>query len=89
MLSGLAGAGQADDLGAEFASQSGGQVLLHLLPLGLLNVILGRVLQVSLNLRGRQSGEAWIRSSYLATHIFLCIQQILIVAGGTVDTDCI
>lgn len=46
VLGGLAGA-----LAASFSTQGGGQILPHLLPLSLLDVVLGGILQVGLHLR--------------------------------------
>lgn len=45
MLGGLTGA-----LAAAFTTQGGGEILPHLLPLGLLDVVLGGILQVGLHL---------------------------------------
>lgn len=50
VLRGLAGALQASCLAARLTPKGCGQVLPHLLPLGLLDVVLGGVLQVSLHL---------------------------------------
>lgn len=46
VFGGLAGA-----LAAGFTTQGGGQILPHLLPLSLLDVVLGGILQVGLHLR--------------------------------------
>lgn len=58
VLGGLAGA-----LAAGFTTQGGGQVLPHLLPLSLLDVVLGGILQVGLHLHGQDivnTLEPWI-----------------------------
>lgn len=56
---GLGGGGQRQGLRNRLVSQSGGEVLLHLLPLCLLDVVLGGVLQVGLHLIIQTAVRGW------------------------------
>lgn len=67
MVTGLVGTWQAQGLVGMFVCEGGGEVLLHLLPLGLLDVVLGWVLKVCLHLY-----DTNVKNALLFYNIIIC-----------------